>query len=252
MSVNKQHPPNTTPTSDHAELDIAFEDAGGLSSAGYQKQASVRFGSSPVPQGFETIMSLAALGISGAQWRGTAQFALAMLLGALSDSEAKISSPAQSLAATVDMLVEINEDQLLTSLTDEDRQRLVAAVDKLIDVVGEDENHFLAPLMHFIGNLIEKYEGEIDMKAWEELFNTEESETSSSSGGHPFARGLELAYGDDEPEYTLDMLTEINPDYAGLDENGEVSIRLPARGLELAYDDDEPEYTLDMLIEERS
>ena len=66
MSVNKQHPPNTTSTSDHAELDIAFEDAGGLSAAGYQKQASVRFGSSPVPQGFETIMSLAALGISGA------------------------------------------------------------------------------------------------------------------------------------------------------------------------------------------
>ena len=173
-----------------------------------------------------------------------------MLLGSLSDAEAKVSSPFQSLAATVDTLVEINEDQFLTSLTDEDRQRLVAALDKLIDVVGEDESHFLAPLMHFIGNLIEKYEEEMDMKAWEESSNKEESETSSSSRVRPLARGLELAYGDDEPEYTLDMLTEINPDYAGLDEHGEVSLRLPARGLEAAYSNDEPEYTLDMLISE--
>jgi len=29
------------------------------------------------------------------------------------------------------------------------------------------------------------------------------------------AEGLEVAYGDDEPEYTLDMLKEINPDYEG-------------------------------------
>lgn len=52
----------------------------------------------------------------------------------------------------------------------------------------------------------------------------------------------------DEPEYTLDMLISVNPDYAGLDEKGEVGLRLPARGLEAAYTDDEPEYTLDMLI----
>ena len=234
------------------ELDIAFEDAGGLSSAEYQKQASVRFGSSPAPQGFEAIMSLAALGISGAQWRGTAQFALAMLLGSLSDAEAKVSSPSQLLAATVDTLIEANEDQPLTSLTDEDRQRLVAALDKLIDVVGEDESHFLAPLMHFIGNLIEKYEEQSTMTNWTESSDTEETKTEWDSSIPLPARGLELAYGDDEPEYTLDMLTEVNPDYAGLDENGEVSLRIPARGLELAYGDDEPEYTLDMLIEERS
>ena len=48
------------------------------------------------------------------------------------------------------------------------------------------------------------------------------------------------------------MLTEVNPDYAGLDENGEISLRVPARGLEAAYSNDEPEYTLNMIIEERS
>ncbi len=37
-------------------------------------------------------------------------------------------------------------------------QRLVALLDTLIDVVGEDENHPLASLMEVIGTLIEKYE----------------------------------------------------------------------------------------------
>ena len=248
MSINKQPPPNTTPTSDHAELDIAFEDAGGLSSAAYQKQASVRFGSSPVPQGFEAILSLAAMGISGAQWRGTAQFALAMLLGSLSDAETKASSPSQLLAATVDTLIEANEDQLFASLKDIDRQQLIATLDKLIDVVGEDESHFLAPLMHFIGNLIEKYEEQSTMTNWNESLDREESEVEGDASLRIPMRGLAAAYGDDEPEYTLDMLTEINPDYAGLDENGEISLRIPALGLEAAYGDDEPEYTLNMLI----
>ena len=39
-------------------------------------------------------------------------------------------------------------------------QRLVAVLDDLIDVVGEDENHPLASLMEVIGVLIEKYEEE--------------------------------------------------------------------------------------------
>ena len=233
------------------EFDFSPEDAGGLSSAGYQKQASVRFGSSPVPQGFETIMSLAALGISGAQWRGTAQFALAMLLGSLSDSEAKVNSPIQLLAATVDTLVEVNEEneeQFLASLTDVDRQQLITTLDKLIDVIGEDENHFLAPLMNFIGNLIEKYEEQSTMENRTESLDKEESRTEKDASLRIPPRGLAAAYSDDEPEYTLDMLISVNPDYAGLDENGEVSMRLPARGLEAAYADDEPEYTLDMLI----
>ena len=41
---------------------------------------------------------------------------------------------------------------------DSEYQRLVAVLDDLIDVVGEDENHPLASLMEVIGVLIEKYE----------------------------------------------------------------------------------------------
>ena len=37
-------------------------------------------------------------------------------------------------------------------------QRLVQALDLLIDTVGEDESHPLASLMEVIGVLIEKYE----------------------------------------------------------------------------------------------
>ena len=81
-----------------------------------------------------------------------------------------------------------------------------------------------------------------------ESLNREEAEAEWGSDLRLPVRGLEAAYDDDEPEYTLDMLTEVNPDYAGLDENGEVSLRLPPRGLEAAYSNDEPEYTLDMLI----
>lgn len=39
-------------------------------------------------------------------------------------------------------------------------QRLVAVLDILIDIVGEDENHPLASLMEVVGVLIEKYEDE--------------------------------------------------------------------------------------------
>ena len=87
------------------------------------------------------------------------------------------------------------------------------------------------------------------MTNWTESLDREESKVEGDASLRIPMRGLEAAYGDDEPEYTLNMLTEINPDYAGLDENGEVSLRLPARGLEAAYGDDEPEYTLDMLTE---
>lgn len=39
-----------------------------------------------------------------------------------------------------------------------DYNRLVEMLDTLIDTVGEDENHPIAPLMEAIGGLIEKYE----------------------------------------------------------------------------------------------
>lgn len=44
--------------------------------------------------------------------------------------------------------------------TESEYQRLVAVLDDLIDVVGEEENHPLASLMEVIGVLIEKYETE--------------------------------------------------------------------------------------------
>lgn len=104
--------------------------------------------------------------------------------------------------------------------------------------------------MPFIGNLIEKYKEQSTVANWTESLNKKETEAEWGSDLRLPVRGLEAAYGDDEPEYTLDMLTEINPDYVGLDENGEISLRIPARGLEAAYSNDEPEYTLDMLISE--
>ena len=44
--------------------------------------------------------------------------------------------------------------------TEREYQQLVAALDMLIDTVGEDEAHPLASLMEIIGVLIEKYEDE--------------------------------------------------------------------------------------------
>ena len=45
-----------------------------------------------------------------------------------------------------------------TELTAKDYKMLTTMLDDLIDVVGENENHVLAPLMDFIGDLIETYE----------------------------------------------------------------------------------------------
>ncbi len=78
--------------------------------------------------------------------------------------------------------------------------------------------------------------------------NTEETEDEQTFEHRVPARGLEGAYGDDEPEYTLDMLITANPDYKGTDKKCGAASPVPARGLEGAYGDDEPEYTLDMLI----
>jgi HTH-type transcriptional regulator/antitoxin HigA len=44
--------------------------------------------------------------------------------------------------------------------TEADYQRLVAVLDRLVDVVGENEHHPLAPLMEVVGVLIQKYEDE--------------------------------------------------------------------------------------------
>ena len=192
---------------------------------GVQEQAPVKFGSSSRQQGSEATSPIEALRNYATQEVNRFQL----------------------LVAAVDSLVNVTEDQLLVTLTNDDYQRLFVALDKLIEVVGESENHLLAPLMHFIGKLIEKYEETPNVTHQYESLDREEGENEWEDGLSLPTQGLEAAYSDDEPEYTLDMLTEVNPNYAGLDENGEISLRLPARGLEAAYSNDEPEYTLDML-----
>ena len=62
----------------------------------------------------------------------------------------------ESLAATVQLLVNLNEEEFLTSLTPEDRRQLAAALEALRSVIGEEEEHLFAPLVDFIINLLEK------------------------------------------------------------------------------------------------
>ena len=50
-----------------------------------------------------------------------------------------------------------------------------------------------------------------------EKLKKEEVETKHRLGEHAAVCGLEGAYDDDEPEYTLDMLAALNPDYEGTD-----------------------------------
>ena len=65
-------------------------------------------------------------------------------------------SVSESLAATVQTLVRLNEAELLSSLTSADAQQLTAALEALTRVVGEDEEHLFVSLVDFIGNLLEK------------------------------------------------------------------------------------------------
>ena len=82
------------------------------------------------------------------------------------------------------------------------------------------------------------------MGAPTEKLKKEEVETKQLLGEQASARGLEGAYSDDEPEYTLDMLIAVNPDYKGNNEKCDSKSRIPARGLGGAYGNNEPEYTL--------
>ena len=236
MLRKKQATPHSAPMTDSAELDLALEDAGGLSAFGAQKQATVR-----LSQSAETIQAFAALGILGAQWRSTAQSALVMALTALSSSGTQMDNPTQSFVAVVEMLADVTEDKFLTSLTDDDCQRLVVVRDKLTSLVGETENHLFTPLKDFIENLIEGYEEEFDMTILAK--QPDISDTLLSLG----PRGFAAAYGDDEPDYadttyTDATLIEVNPNYKGIRvelADGEHSYK---RGLAAAYGDDEPDY----------
>jgi HTH-type transcriptional regulator / antitoxin HigA len=61
---------------------------------------------------------------------------------------------------TVERVWPLLSDMVFVPHTESDYQRLAAFLDALIDVVGEEEGHPLAPLMEVVGVLIEKYEDE--------------------------------------------------------------------------------------------
>ncbi len=86
--------------------------------------------------------------------------------------------------------------------TESDYQQLSILQDELINLIGENENHPLMSLMEVVGALLEKYESEQEAS---------EREAWSSLSMQMLAR----AYGEDEPQYTTDMLKWVNPDYEG-------------------------------------
>ena len=86
--------------------------------------------------------------------------------------------------------------------TESDYQYLSALRNDLIDLIGENEKHPLASLMEVVEALIEKYESDqesTEREAWYRLSMPT----------------LARAHGEDEPEYTADMLKWMNPDYEG-------------------------------------
>ena len=86
--------------------------------------------------------------------------------------------------------------------TESDYRRLSALRDDLITIVGESEDHPLTSLMEVVEALIEKYE-------------SDQESTEREAWSHLSMQMLARAYGDDEPEYTTDMLKWVNPDYEG-------------------------------------
>jgi HTH-type transcriptional regulator / antitoxin HigA len=61
---------------------------------------------------------------------------------------------------TVERVWPMLADVVFVPHTDADYQRLVALLDTLVDLVGEEEDHPLASLMEVVGVLVEKYEDE--------------------------------------------------------------------------------------------
>ena len=122
MSTDRQRTVHKAPIVDRVELDIEFEDAGGLSLAGYQKPAP----GSLIPKTVGASQSIVA--------------AVSALVG----------------------VVGRNESQLLASLQPNDYQQLIEALETLTAIVGENENHLLTPLMDSIDTLIEKCRADIE------------------------------------------------------------------------------------------
>ena len=86
--------------------------------------------------------------------------------------------------------------------TESDYQQLSTLQAELIVLIGENENHPLVSLMEVVEALIEKYESEQDSAEREAWYNLS-------------MQMLARAYGENEPEYTTDMLKWVNPDYEG-------------------------------------
>ena len=221
MVGERQIGPRVELMEDPVELDFSLEDAGELSGFGSQAPAPVVFGSSSKHHIPNRIEEFFAGPLMGQEADSEPDSELPVPRQPLKEPEST-QSPVAAVAALVNAVGE-NEDQLFASLTGGNYQQLVAVLDRLIEVVGENKDHFLAPLMDFVGKLIEKYQEESDM---------------TISNAAPLS-GLATAYGENEPEYTLDMLINKNPHYKP---------GTSVSGLAAAYGEDEPEYTLDMLI----
>lgn len=224
--LGRQLAPRNIPTRSVDVFRRAFENAGRSSALGSEEKSVAKFNESRILQGFDSFVKSDVFVIEA-------------------------SSSTESLVGFARTLVNIfdeGEDRLTTSSAADDHQRFAPARDKLAGVVSENENPLLPPSMFLISNLIEKYKEESDVIALPEPTG-EEVGHQPESLFHLDLRGLEAAYGDDEPEYTMDMLIAVNPDYEGTDVRLDSGKRSFARGLETAYDDDEPEYTTDILIE---
>ncbi len=63
------------------------------------------------------------------------------------------------LCDLIDSLIK-NENLLPVPLNEYEYQQLASRLDDLLDLVDGEENHPLAPLMHFVGTLIMNYENE--------------------------------------------------------------------------------------------
>ena len=77
--------------------------------------------------------------------------------------------------------------------TESDYQQLSTLREELIVLIGENENHPLVSLKEVVEALIEKYESEQESAEREAWYNLS-------------MQMLARAYGEDEPEYTTDML----------------------------------------------
>ena len=86
--------------------------------------------------------------------------------------------------------------------TETDYHQLSMIREELKTLIGESKNHPLVSLLEIVETLIEKYESEqviAERNNWYDLS----------------MQMLARAYGENEPEYTTDMLRWVNPNYEG-------------------------------------